>query len=787
MNRLLLLAGSNLRREKGQTAIFLVLILIGSLVLNLWLMLATDYHANFDRWYDVLQAEDVLLLISGPEAELGSGIRQILDEHSEVTDYEMEEGAIVVAGIPYNGGTVVNPMIVLPADEARERRLGQIAVTAEAEQTEDGLYYPLLYESDELPLGGTAGIELDGVRREIPVAGFFNSVMAGSHNCGILLLLAGDGLYPSLAAQQTPGTLVSVRIQDRAESQEVRGELVQSLQEMYPDLSVQGTDYVRNRQARYVMQMITTAILAAAVCFELIVAMTVAASNVATHVQQSMAELGVLKGLGYTGSDLIRVLLMQYTLLSLPASLAGAALAYAVFPALSGLMTAQTGIPYEVHFLPGPFFASALICTGVIVLTVWLAARRIRRVEPITALRAGVETHSFRRNPLPLTKSVLPLHAALGLKNCAAFPRRNVTICVTMAALTLLVVFAVTMIANMLVDSEPLLDLMGIERADVMFDVSPEGEEALIAYLESSGQTDGFYLYSQNTDLTEPGGPGLYSIVIEDSSDLQNQSVVYDGRLPRYDNEVAVGAIHAAQRGLDIGDTIAFGIGDNTESYLITGLTQGTNFLGDEAYFVREGFERLGPLSHMSYYVNLRDPGSSSAAVEAADGFIQEAEEELGPVLNSSGNLLSTLDAVLRVYLAAMELIIWVLAALTVILTVLVMVLLTRTAMNTQMHEYGILKALGFTTRNLVGQTVLSFLPPLVVSETAGLIVWSLTSNSIVSIFMRSLGTMRCQFVIPVWPIAGAGILLLLFALAVVALMSWRIRKVDPVQLMADD
>lgn len=783
---MMLLAGANLRREKGQTAVFLILLTLGAMVLNLWLMLATDYHSNFDRWHKKLHAEHVLLMVTGTEQETGSSIREILDARTDVTEYELEEGVVVAAAIPYNGGMVSNPMIVLPAEQAKARRIGQVDITSEADNAAGGLYYPMLYESDELPLGRSVEIELDGRTQSLPVAGFINSIMAGSHNCGIILLLAGEDLYPQLAAGSAPGVLVSVRIDEPERSEGVRGELVQSLQDLAPDLSVQAADYIRNRQSRYVLQSITTAILSAAACFELIVVLTVATSNVATHVQQSMSELGILKGLGYTGSDLTATLVAQYALLSLPASLLGAALAYAGFPVLSDLMTAQTGIPYTVHFLPGPFFASVLTGTGTVGAAVWLAARRIRSVEPITALRSGVETHSFKRNPVPLGKSHLPINAALGLKNCAASPRRNVTICVTMGALTLLIVFAVIMVANILLDHDPILDLIGLERADVMIDIRPEAEDDLIRHLEADSRTERFYLYSQDTNLAEPGGPGLWSIVIDDGSDLQNQTIVYSGRLPIYDNEVAVGAKHAAARGLGIGDMIEFGAGDEPVPYLITGLTQGTNYLGDEAFFTRAGYARLGPLSHLSYYVDLREAADSEDAAQA-DAFLDDALRELGPAANTGSNLLSLFGGALSVYLSATELIIWVLAALTVILTVLVMVLLTRTALNARQRDYGILKAVGYTTGNLVGQTVLSFLPVLLLSEAAGLAVWSLTGNAIVSLFMRSLGNMRCNFTIPVGAIAAAGVVLLLFALAVVALMSVRIRTIDPVKLMADD
>lgn len=788
MAKMLLLVRSNLRRERGQTVILVVLIVVGAMVLDLLLMLSTDYRSNFDRWHEKLHAEDVLLTIEGDPAITDSGIRKVLDGRSDVTEYELREGRLIYATIPYNDGTLTNAMIVVPAAGANEWKIGRVEMTAEAETAQDGMYYPLIYASDDLALGEQSEIEVNGEAEAFTTAGFFNSIMAGSHNCGILLLLAGDETYGKLMETSAPVTVASIRISDRERSTEVRGELTQALFEELPGTAVAGTDYVRNRLARYVAQSITAAILAAAVCFVLIVAMTVASSNAATHVQQSMPELGILKSVGYTGRSLITVMVLQYVWVALPASIAGAALAYTVFPELSSMMTAQTGIPYDVRFLPGPFAASCILCTATIAVCVWCAARRIRRIEPIAALRSGVETHSFRRNHVPLAWTRLPLSLALGLKDCFNSPRRNATICVTMTALTLLIVFAATMTTNIVANEDPLLDLIGIERAHVMFSVSAADEEKLLEALDEDERVDRYYLFHQETELGEPGGSGLSAVIIEDPDELQNQNVLYEGRLPVYENEVAIGAKHAMERGLAVGDIIELGTGDNIMPYLVVGLSQGTNYLGDDAYLTREGFERIESLNEVTYYIDLKNVDmKSDASVLAVDEFIDDVQENLAGIPSTGTNQISWKDAMMSVYVVAMQAIVYVLAVLTILLTVLVMVLLTRTVVNTRMREYGILKAIGYTTKSLVWQTILSFLPVLMAAEVAGLVVWSLSTNSIVSLFMRSLGTMRCSFDIPVGLIAGLGIALLGFSLCVIALMAGRIRKVDPVTLMADD
>ena len=57
MRKNVLIARSNIRRYKGQTASIIVLIIIASLMLSLWLMLSMDYKKNFERYHDKFNAE----------------------------------------------------------------------------------------------------------------------------------------------------------------------------------------------------------------------------------------------------------------------------------------------------------------------------------------------------------------------------------------------------------------------------------------------------------------------------------------------------------------------------------------------------------------------------------------------------------------------------------------------------------------------------------------------------------------------------------------------------------
>lgn len=60
----ILLARSNLRKSKGQAVAIVVLIVLASMLLNIWFMLSFDYKQNFDRFHEKLNAEHVTAIFN---------------------------------------------------------------------------------------------------------------------------------------------------------------------------------------------------------------------------------------------------------------------------------------------------------------------------------------------------------------------------------------------------------------------------------------------------------------------------------------------------------------------------------------------------------------------------------------------------------------------------------------------------------------------------------------------------------------------------------------------------
>lgn len=780
MRKSFLLARSQLRGAKGQAAAIVVLMFLAAFMLNLWLMLLTDYKQNFDRCHDRLHAEHVVFAADEDSEEMRQLLTQTTKRDKRTDEVFLDEAMHMVGVFEYNGGEMTTELVILNRKTAALRRIGKVEILEEGD-VKSGVYMPILYKSENIAVGKTVTITIGSKKMEYPVCGFFNSVMAGSHNCNMCQLLLTEDAYETLRQDGSvpKATLCSVRIKEKEDSEAYESMLKNAISLKKPGVRTVSNSYALVSASRYISQMICSGILSAMAFFILLIALVVMASNILNYIQENMKNLGVLKASGYTGRQLFYSLLLQFLGISMGSLAAGIAASYLAFPYLNDMMVSQTGIPYEICFLPLPFFASLMILGGAVWFVVWLSSRHMRKTEPITALRQGIFTHNFKRNHVPLAQTKLPVSFALALKTTLSGVKYNVTVCITMLVLSLVVVFSGVMVRNAIADTTPFLDLIAGETADSCIDVNERIEKDFLQKIKKDKRVEKAYLYS-STEVQHVGGLGLVATICDDFSKVNNRSVVFEGRFPKYDNELAVAAKYAKERGIEIGQEMTITANGKEAAYLVTGFTQLSNYLGKDCLMTREGYEQLGKLQNVSYYLNISEQTD-------IDAFYADIKRKFAQDVNATINIQDVIKSSTSVYTSLITVIVVAILLISVVVIAFVLFFLVRIMLGNKKREYGILKACGFTSGQLILQTALSFLPAMAVSTVVGLMVSSMVINPLTALFLGSIGVVKCTFIVPVGFVAAAGAGLLLLAFLIACLLSLKIKKIAPKELIVGE
>ncbi|MDE6401464.1 MAG: hypothetical protein K2L54_02510, partial [Clostridiales bacterium] len=301
MGKTFIIARSNIRKSKGQTVALIALIVIASLMFNLWLMLSMDYRANFVRYHDKLNAEHVTLLTEDDSDEVKYFLSQTLAADKNVAQYELTDCMYIVGSFPYNGGMMNGQFVFTEKQAALTRPIGRVEIV-ESGSSSSGIYLPMIYKSGEIDVDKPIDISLGSHTVTYTVCGFFNSVMMGSHNCALTQMLLTDDKYAELEKfdYALRSTLCSVRLKNVSVNINFESSLKERVSERFNDVRLTSNCYDIVIQSRYISQMICSGVVSAMAFFVLLIALVVIASNIINYIQVNMKNLGALKAVGYT-------------------------------------------------------------------------------------------------------------------------------------------------------------------------------------------------------------------------------------------------------------------------------------------------------------------------------------------------------------------------------------------------------------------------------------------------------------------------------------------------------
>ncbi|MBD5157497.1 MAG: hypothetical protein HDT13_07690, partial [Butyrivibrio sp.] len=135
MNRNILIARSNVRKAKGQTVAVIVLVLLSSVLMNLWLMLATDYKKNFDRYHNKLNDGHVNIAAYIDNDAFREFVSDTLENSGDVTEFSMDSAFLAPVSFNYNGGEIPQLGVLLEKEDALSREVGRFEITEEGSLT----------------------------------------------------------------------------------------------------------------------------------------------------------------------------------------------------------------------------------------------------------------------------------------------------------------------------------------------------------------------------------------------------------------------------------------------------------------------------------------------------------------------------------------------------------------------------------------------------------------------------------------------------------------------------
>lgn len=162
----------------------------------------------------------------------------------------------------------------------------------------------------------------------------------------------------------------------------------------------------------------------------------------------------------------------------------------------------------------------------------------------------------------------------------------------------------------------------------------------------------------------------------------------------------------------------------------------------------------------------------------------RNTDEKYGDKIITTMDFEELIKSQMDTFISVANLMVILISIISGLIIILVLYLLMKSMIYNRRYEYGILKALGYKTKDLIIQNVLAFVPNIIFATIIGMIFSYYTTNPYIGFMMRSFGIMKCTMSIPLDLIIISAVFLIGISFVSTILMSLKIKKIEPYSLL---
>ncbi|WP_167957280.1 ABC transporter permease [Anaerosporobacter faecicola] len=803
--KLMIIALSNMRKHKSSIVVTGILVACAMLLLYSSINSigsVTNHAADVNKKQN---AADVILYTSYEDKEK---VFDFFDSQEEITEYESR--GFYSTGVKYHNVTMDSKKEQMEFRIMNEKDKTNISnfiiYDKQKEWKENSIILPMYLKTG---LGFHSGDEIELeyalATQTYEIYGFIEDVMFPNPNTvGMYECIVSSEEYERVASYGClAGNAYFVKIDEKLQPFKYVNDFRKNIDDHIPGISSSVVYYINDSQsmcyAASVWAYTIMALFAVFAIFIIVIAVIVIRFTIVTTLEDNLPNIGILEAGGYTSKQMIFANMVEYLSTTIIGILLGLAGAVGVKGLLENIVNATTGLKWQEEFSPVIAVICGIILILMVALTIRIASRRMKKITPLDALRDGIHTHNFKKNPISLEKSTLPLNLSIGCKNILQSLKQNISILIIVCLLTFICAVFFNVYYNVAVDPDGIIRLVGIEKCDIAYEINntngmdlhfpAEGTDKKDAdywkmcdrIKEIEGVQNAFPCGSGSTYLTNgKQNTQIELTAYDDFSQLKINTIV-EGRYPEENNEIVLATKTAEQLKVEIGDVVYAESGEKSNDFVVVGIEQHMYNVGTGALVNFDGLQKISPdveINNLFVY--------TEEDVDI-DTIIKEIKDAFGDYQSNLANFDEYFTTILATFSSAIGAMSLFSLVSTMIIVCLIIYLLIKMKLLRDRRMLGIYKALGFTTPQLVGQTVLSYIPVIGTGALLGGGLAILIGNKTVAAVFRVIsGIQKCNFTTVYSYIILSVVLVIVAALAIAVACSAKIRKIEPCKMIQE-
>ena len=771
----LIIAKSNLKKFKGLSICLSILILISAMFITALCLLETDFKSNIKRNADDLNSSDAVLYSYSSHLSEDEVVSILPDD---VIEYYYQEAIITSIYSKYGDGSSMHS-VYIEDEKSFDREISKVEIVKESSKVVgDYIYLPYQFHTGGgINLLDDYTMKINNTTYTCKVKGFINSTFGGCNNVGSLEIIASDSIYNKIILDNDDITsfMLYFNLNDNSDIDSKINRFIRDTKLNYGYSLEYNTKQLIVDNRGFMGDIFVVMFLTVAIVIILVTMLSIY-NNINNYLRENLKTLGILKAIGYTSNDIRKSILLQFFIITFAGTVLGILAGYLFMPMISSILVAQSGLPYNVSFNLLSTLLPLVLIPVFIYVIIFIALIRVKKIEAVNALKDSNSLMHTKVNHFKLEKTKAPINIAIALKNLLNSLKQNIISFLVLIFVSLSIVTAVTFYENF--DRNPKLSIMTLEYCEVGIVIEDDYNDMMYEIMKNDDRISSLREVC-DAEINDKDYGTLYTLAMDDMNNYYNKEVCYEGRFPKNSDEVLISGSYAKRKKLKVGDKIYLSC-KNEHYYTISGLSQSVNNGGNECVMTIDGLKKIDDTSINAHTYYFEVSGDK-------DELINDYKTMYGDNITEIVDFEEIINGALSTFRTLSESLVLIISVISAIVISLVLYILLRTLIYKRRFEYGILKAQGFTSGQLIIQNVLSFTPLIILGSVVGTIISYHIMNPFFTVGMSGFGIMKCNLKLPLDLITITPILLVLLSVIVITIMSLKIKKIEPYKLLIQE
>ncbi|MBO4889927.1 MAG: ABC transporter permease [Lachnospiraceae bacterium] len=787
------MAKNNIRKQKGDMVTFFALTLIASALIFISASFLVGTGKVVDTNMKRINAADILILVSDDDAAEAK-LEEIIKGDPEVTGYDSSKYLDTYSKYRRKGEKSWNEYSFHIASYEDERKI-QTTSCATGKLHGNQVVLPVSLSSS-YRIGDMMELKIGDNVYLMKVAAFNeDNIYCSPMNMGTYFIFVSERLYNRIEFENpgkaAPCLHVKTNISKIGRSTGKSGndfadDLFNEFNDWYlayvrshPGYSLSQMNFLPAdlmKTASLILPFVFIAIVLVFAFIMFVIALVIIHFSVKNFIMLNMRNTAIMEASGYTVSELTAILLCQLLLVAGLGCVGGLVVGSLLLDPAGAIILATLGLSWNQSVDPvvvvSVFAGTCLIVT---VLTLFLG-REYKKTSVLDALHGGSAVAAGRRNLFSFEHTALPVSLTLACKDTFGKFRSKLGTIFIMAILSISTIVGFGMVDSYARDDAGILNLAGIFECDAVLD----GSETMMKSVEGMNTVRSVYgdtWYAFNYSV----GKRVASITTRAFTDTRYivGGSILEGGWPESSNEIMLASAAADTLGAKMGDKVIIKNSGKEEAYKVCGICQTMNNMGMMAYITVDGYKRVAPEpDEYNIWVNLKK-GKTYKEFE-------EEFKDMYPDVDVT-DYREAAGATTEVVKVGMKAVAVFIAALTVLIVAFVESLIVRAQITREWRNLGVSKALGFTSGQLIRQTMLSNMPAITIGVAVGLILSPSAGANLMKSAFGIFGFRKAVFTVLPTSYVMTAIIIIGIAMATAALLGRRIKTLEPVKMITEE